>query len=114
MRFQEGLATQTTPATKPAITKPKSLPLKFSPYQPDPDRVSALAEQNAGNIVYLRDQVENIRTDSNQLKSQVQQISTNVSTLQDQVHAMVSAQQQYANQMTNNGTPLQITGAVDE
>jgi hypothetical protein len=66
-----------------------------------------LAQQNAGNIDFLKSQVDSLVG----LNQQVKDISGNVVTLQDQVNQLVAAQQQYANQMTGGEAP-QVSGVV--
>ena len=68
-----------------------------------------LAQQNAGNILYLKDRIGNIQG----LYQQVQDLSGNVQTLQTQVNGLVQAQQDYANQMTG-GTAPDITGTTSD
>jgi predicted PurR-regulated permease PerM len=75
----------------------------------NPNNALILAQQNAGNISYLKERLDSI----DGLDKEVQDISGNVTTLQSQVAEMVQQQQQYANQMTG-GSPPQVTGAVDD
>ena len=74
----------------------------------NPNNALILAQQNAGNIAYLKKQMDSVQ-DINQ---EVQDLSGNVQTLQTQVNGIVQAQQNYANQMTG-GTVPNITGATD-
>lgn len=74
----------------------------------NPNNALILAQQNAGNIAYLKQQMDSVQ-DINQ---EVQDLSGNVQTLQTQVNGIVQAQQNYANQMTG-GTVPNITGATD-
>jgi len=74
----------------------------------NPNNALILAQQNAGNIEYLKERIGDVQG----LYRQVQDISGNVVTLQDQVNGLVQAQKDYADQMTG-GTPPEITGAVD-
>ena len=83
---------------------------QYNPYDTNnPNNALILAQQNAGNISYLKDQLDNL-TDINQ---QVQDLSGNFQSLQTQVTGLVQAQQDYANQMTG-GTAPQVTGAVED
>lgn len=75
----------------------------------NPNNAMILAQQNAGNILYLRDRIDN----SSGLYQQVQDISGNVQTLQTQVNDLVQAQQDYANQMTGGVAP-EITGTTTD
>jgi hypothetical protein len=83
---------------------------KYKPYDmKNPNNALILAQQNAGNISFLKEQLDKY----DGLYEQVQDLSGNVVSLQTQVNGLVQAQQDYANQMTG-GSPPQITGAVDE
>jgi predicted RND superfamily exporter protein len=73
----------------------------------DPNNAMILAQQNAGNIQVLKQQMD----DLNNLNQEVQDISANVVLLQSQVTTIAQAQQQYTSQMAAKPTP-QISGAV--
>jgi TolA-binding protein len=75
----------------------------------NPNNAMILAQQNAGNISYLKDRISNIQG----LYQQVQDLSGNVQTLQTQVNGLVQSQQDYANQMTG-GTAPNITGTTSD
>lgn len=80
----------------------------YNPYNMNnPDNALILAQQNAGNIDYLKQRLDAVQG----MFQQVQDLSGNVAALQDQVNGLVSAQQDYANQMTG-GTAPEITGAT--
>ena len=80
----------------------------YQPYDTNnPSNALILAQQNAGNIEYIKQRLDSVQN----LSQEVQDISGNVVTLQNQVNQLVSSQQQYATQMTG-GTPPNITGAV--
>jgi len=64
-----------------------------------------LAQQNAGNISVLKQQVDGLVG----LTKEVHDISGNLVTLQDQVNQLVEQQQQYATQLTG-GSPPEVTG----
>jgi len=78
-------------------------------YQPydmnNPQNALILAQQNAGNISFLKEKLDDLLG----LNKEVQDISGNVITLQEQVAQMVAAQQNYSSQMTGDTTP-NITG----
>lgn len=82
----------------------------YKPYDTNnpnnPNAAMILAQQNAGNIGYLKERMDKYDT----LYSEVQDISGNLQTLQSQVNQMMQAQQDYANNMTGGGPPPQITG----
>jgi len=73
------------------------------------DNTFLLAQQNAGNIEYIKQRLDSVQG----LNQQVQDLSGNVQNLQTQVDDLVSAQKEYAMQMTDNGNPPEITGAVE-
>ena len=75
----------------------------------DPNNALILAQQNAGNIEYIKQRIDDVQG----LYQQVQDISGNVIAIQQQVTDLLQAQQNYANEMTG-GTAPQITGAGDE
>lgn len=82
-------------------------------YQPydnnNPANALILAQQNAGNIEYIKQRLDDLQG----LDKEVQDISGNVVALQTQVNGLVSAQQQYATQMTG-GTAPNVTGATSD
>ena len=73
----------------------------------NPSNALILAQQNAGNITFLKQQMDSLFG----LNKEVQDISGNVVQLQDQMNQLVAAQQQYATQMTGGEAP-NVTGAV--
>ena len=81
---------------------------QYQPYDTNnPNNALILAQQNAGNISYLKQRLDSMQG----LSQQVQDISGNVASLQTQVNGLVQAQEQYTNQLTGGSAP-QITGAV--
>ena len=73
------------------------------------DNTFLMAQQNAGNIEYLKGRIDSIQG----MYNQVQDLSGNVAALQTQVNGLVAANQQYATQMTG-GTAPNITGATSD
>ena len=73
------------------------------------DNTFMLAQQNAGNIEYLKQRMDAVQG----MNQQVQDLSGNVQTLQTQVDGLLQAQQDYANQMTG-GTAPEVTGTTEE
>ena len=81
---------------------------QYQPYDMNnPSNTLILAQQNAGNISYLKQQMDGLLP----LNKDVKDISGNVVALQDQVRQLVAAQQQYANNLTGGQAP-EISGAV--
>lgn len=74
----------------------------------NPNNALILAQQNAGNISFLKEQIDNLSG----MNNQIQDLSGNVQSLQTQVTGLVQAQASYASQMTG-GTAPQITGTVE-
>ena len=74
----------------------------------NPNNALILAQQNAGNIAYLKESIDNIQG----LYQEVQDLSGNVQNLQTQVNGLLQAQQSYASQMTGGTTP-EITGTTE-
>ena len=80
----------------------------YQPYDTnDPNNALILAQQNAGNIVVLKSEIDVMKG----INQQVQDLSGNVAALQSQVDSLVSAQKDYANNLTG-GTEPQITGTT--
>jgi hypothetical protein len=80
-----------------------------STYQPydmnNPNNAMILAQQNAGNIQVLKQQLDSVLG----LNTQLQDLSGNVAALSTQVSGLVNAQQQYASQNLPSSPP-NITG----
>jgi hypothetical protein len=71
----------------------------------NPNSALILAQQNAGNIEYLKQRVNDLMG----MKQQVTDISLNVVALNDQVAGLVQQQATYA-QSIAGGQPVNITG----
>ena len=94
-------------ATVPTV---EGLENQYQPYDTNnPANALILAQQNAGNIAYIKERLD----DYQGLYQEVQDLSGNYSSLQSQVDQLVQAQQQYTTQMTG-GTVPQISGVVDD
>ena len=82
----------------------------YKPYDTNnPDNALILAQQNAGNIVVLKGQMDEMLG----INKQVQDLSGNVANLEQQVTDLVQAQKDYANQITG-GTEPQVSGIIEE
>jgi len=85
------------------LTPPSS---SYQPYDTNnPQNAMILAQQNAGNIQVLKDQIGDISG----LKNEVSQNTKNITTLQTQLAQMSTAQKDYANKLTG-GSPPTISG----
>jgi len=73
----------------------------------NPENALILAQQNAGNIENLKGRINDVQG----MYKQVQDLSGNVHALEEQVNGLVTAQQDYATQMTG-GVPPDITGTT--
>jgi hypothetical protein len=71
------------------------------------DNTFLMSQQNAGNIEYLKGRIDDVQG----MYKQVQDLSGNVEALQEQVNGLITAQQDYATQMTGGVAP-DITGAT--
>ena len=78
-------------------------------YKPYPPNALILAQQNAGNIEFLKKKMEDLTG----LNKEVQDISGNVANLTKQVDDLVKAQEDYLAQNLP-AEPPEITGAEDE
>jgi hypothetical protein len=101
--IQEGLTTVNNTTTNDI-----NLTNEYKDYDMnDQKNALILAQQNAGNISYIKERLDNVQN----MYNQFQDLSGNVGALQTQVNGLVTAQQQYATQMTG-GTAPNITGAT--
>ena len=73
------------------------------------DNALILAQQNAGNIEYLKQRINDIQD----MADEVNQLSSNVDSLQQQVSGLVQANTQYTSQNIGT-TPPDISGAVED
>jgi hypothetical protein len=71
----------------------------------DPNNVLILAKQNAGNIQFLKEQVDSL----NKLKITVDDLSVRVTNLEQNVVDLMQQQKDYANELTG-GKEANITG----
>lgn len=74
----------------------------------NPANALILAQQNAGNISYLKERLDSY----NDVHKQVQDLSGNYDVLEKQINDLMTAQQDYANQMTGGVAP-EISGIED-
>jgi hypothetical protein len=83
---------------------------QYKPYDlNNPNNALILAQQNAGNINFLKGRIDSVQG----INQQVQDLSGNVSALQDQVNGLITAQKDYSNKMLGD-TPPDITGATSD
>jgi methyl-accepting chemotaxis protein len=64
-----------------------------------------MAQQNAGNIEYLKQRIDAVQN----MDHQIRDLSANITSLSTQVDGLVQSQQQYATQATG-GAPPTVTG----
>lgn len=83
---------------------------KYDPYNHNnPANTLILAQQNAGNISYLKERLDEYQG----VYKQVQDLSGNYDILEKQVNDLVLQQQDYANQISGGVAP-EISGTVDD
>jgi len=75
----------------------------------DPNNALILAQQNAGNISYLKERLSELMG----LQKQVNDISQNVNALNEQVAGLVQQQATYAQSIAGN-KPVEISGTTPE
>ena len=81
---------------------------KYTPYDTNTNAL-ILAQKNAGNIAYIKERLDSYDDANKQLND----LSENYNVLEKQVNDLLTAQEDYATQMTGGVTPT-ITGAEDE
>jgi len=83
----------------------------YKPYDTsNPNSVMILAQQNAGNIEYIKNRLD----DYDGMNSKVSDLNSRVDSLTDQVNGLMTAQQQYVTEMAGDKAP-EISGAdIDE
>ena len=107
--YQLILANHVKEGLKNNKTADKTSDNNYQPYDMNnPANALILAQQNAGNIDYLKQRLDSVQG----MYQQVQDVSGNVTVLQKQVNDLVTAQQQYATQMTGGVAP-NITGIAN-
>jgi Tfp pilus assembly protein PilO len=74
-----------------------------------PSDALILAQQNAGNIEYIKQRMDTIQG----MDKQIQDLSGNVQELQKNMNDLITANQQYTKQMIGS-TPPEITGINNE
>lgn len=75
----------------------------------NPANALILSQQNAGNIAYLKERLDSY----NDIHKQVQDLSGNYDVLEKQVTDLVTAQQDYADQITGGVAP-EISGINED
>ena len=99
----EGMDSNTSSSSSSTTKKQK-----YKPYDTtNPANALILAQQNAGNIGYINERMDNVQD----MSKQIVDLSNNVQDLQTQMNGLASAQQQYATQLTGGSAPT-ITGAT--
>jgi len=76
---------------------------EYKPY--DPDNALILAQQNAGNIEFLKQKIAILEN----MQKEVNDLSLNLITVNEQIQGLIEQQQQAATQLVGS-TPLTITG----
>jgi hypothetical protein len=79
-------------------------------YQKYGDDPMILAQQNAGNIEFLKSRVDDISN----VKGDVETIKQDLRTMQIQVDGLVQQQADMANELSGGGEPLSVDGLDEE
>ena len=79
-------------------------------YQKYADDPMILAQQNAGNIEFLKSRVNDISN----VKEDVNTMKQDLKTIQIQVDGLVQQQSDMANELTGGGEPLSVDGLDEE
>jgi len=83
---------------------------EYKPYNlGDPNNALILAQQNAGNIIVLKERVD----DLDGVKNNVDDMQQNINSMQVQINSLVQQQSDYAQDLAGN-TPPEITGTEGE
>jgi hypothetical protein len=91
-------------------TNTNNLDATYQPYNMnDPNSALILAQQNAGNIEYLKQRVENLSG----IKERVDTMQESINSIQTQVDGLVQQQADYAQQLAGS-QPAEITGTEGE
>jgi len=94
--------------SKEGFTNKSNSSNKFSEYDTNnPDNALILGQKNAGNIIVLREQVDNL----SQVKSTVDDLTQQVSLLNGQVQDLVKQQATFAQEIAGS-TPPVVTGST--
>ena len=79
---------------------------QYQPYNTnDPNNVLILAQQNAGNIEFIKGRLDSL----DGIKSRVDTMQQNINSMQIQIDALVQQQANYATDLAGS-EPLTITG----
>ncbi len=76
----------------------------------DPNNYMILAQQNAGNIDYLKsrmDELNNVKTDINDMKQ-------NISSMQIQLDGLVQQNSEMATELAGGTEPVEVSGLEEE
>ena len=85
---------------------PTSGPNEYKPYNPnDPNNTLILAQQNAGNIEFIKGRIDGL----DGVKTRVDTMQKNINSMQTQIDALVQQQANYANDLAGS-QPVTITG----
>jgi hypothetical protein len=81
---------------------------KYTPYDTNTNAL-ILSQKNAGNIAYIKERLDSY----DDVNKKLDDLSENYDYLEKQVNDLLTAQEDYATQMTGGVAPT-ITGAEDE
>lgn len=102
----EGLESDTTTTD----TNTNTLTTEYQPYNlSDPNSALILSQQNAGNINYLKERIDELTS----VKKDVDDLKQNVSLMQTQIDGLVQQQADFGTELAGS-TPPTITGTETE
>jgi len=100
----EGLESDTT------TTDTNTNTIEYQPYNlSDPNSALILSQQNAGNINYLKERIDELTS----VKKDVDDLKQNVSLMQTQIDGLVQQQADFGTELAGS-TPPTITGTETE
>ena len=109
----EGLENSSDTTTTTTTTNTQDTNNSTATYQHynmnDPNSALILAQQNAGNIEYLKQRIENLSG----IKERVDNMQENINSMQTQIDGLVQQQADYAQQLAGSQPP-EITGTEGE
>ena len=81
---------------------------EYQPYNVNnPNNSLILAQQNAGNIAYLKERIQSI--DNSDINSEITDLKQNVKSMQAQINSLVNQQSSFAQEIAGSSPP-DVTG----
>ena len=84
---------------------------EYEPYDKnDPNNCLILAQQNAGNVDYLKSRMDELKT----VKSDMNNLQQNVDSMQIQLDALVQQNSEMATELAGGTEPAEVSGLEEE